>query len=76
MRKPFHFYAISDDLDFAPKKAVESLAADYSHAQKVIETIEPTSYGLKRIGHFGFFKSSMPEQLWLKVVNHFYKKQA
>lgn len=58
-------YSVTDDLMFAPPKAVEKLQAFYSNADSEIISLRPSDYGMKKIDHFGFFKSNMNKDAWL-----------
>ncbi|MFP5304791.1 MAG: hypothetical protein ACLGI7_03070 [Gammaproteobacteria bacterium] len=62
-------YAIADDPFYAPQTAVETLAAFYRNAEVVLQRIEPRQYGVAAIGHFGFFRSSMPRAAWEETAD-------
>ena len=66
--KRMRFLAIKDDLDFAPLKAVKELEKFYSQAEKEVEVVDPKAFGIKEIGHFGFFKRQHKEALWPDAV--------
>jgi predicted alpha/beta hydrolase len=57
-------YSISDDVMFAPPQAVLKLQELYENSEADIVTIRPEDYGMKKIDHFGFFKSSMNKKAW------------
>jgi predicted alpha/beta hydrolase len=61
-RKPVRLLAIEDD-DFAPVAAVQALAPLYG-AEAQVGVIRPREHGLRRLGHFGFFRKSAPQALW------------
>jgi predicted alpha/beta hydrolase len=61
---PARFLCISDDLGIAPERAVRTLAALYTSAQAEMQTIKPQDWGLRALGHFGFFRRSTPSALW------------
>jgi predicted alpha/beta hydrolase len=61
---PARFLCISDDKGIAPERAVRTLAALYTSAQAEMQTIRPQDWGLRALGHFGFFKRSTPSALW------------
>jgi predicted alpha/beta hydrolase len=63
------FYAIGDDPFYAPLAAVQALAGDYRNADSELCSIQPRDYGLTRIGHFGFFRSSMPQRAWQETAD-------
>ena len=58
------FYAVADDHDYAPPAAVRALAGFYRNAAAEVYVIEPAKLGLKRMGHFGFFRNDTPRRLW------------
>ena len=60
--------SISDDQDYAPRRAVEALAKIYRNAQIEMQRIAPADYGRERIGHFGFFRDDMPKAAWLDTA--------
>ena len=62
-RGPLTAVSIADD-DYAPAAAVEALTGLYTSSFVRRETIEPQAYGLKTIGHFGFFHPRAPRALW------------
>lgn len=64
LQSPMHFYAISDDDDFAPLRSVKALAQFYHNAPVTLERIHPEDHNIPFIGHFGFFKKDMPQVLW------------
>ncbi len=71
---PVRFISISDDKLLAPRSAVEKLVAQYGSQRKEHYHWYPDEFGLKSIGHFGFFRSSNAElwedaRLWL--MRHF-----
>jgi predicted alpha/beta hydrolase len=61
-RNPVRLLAIEDD-DYAPVPAVRALAPLYGPDAEV-RVIKPREHGLRRIGHFGFFRKSTPAVLW------------
>lgn len=65
------FLAIKDDLDFAPLKAVKELGKFYSQAEKEIKVVDPKEFGIKEIGHFGFFKRQHKDALWPNAIEWF-----
>ena len=60
--KPLLAYHITDD-DWGTKDAVEAMTQRYSSAQVEHRNVDPSDYGYKGIGHFGFFKRGR-EELW------------
>ncbi|GLQ29603.1 alpha/beta hydrolase family protein [Litoribrevibacter albus] len=78
LRKFFHqfdkkmrFLVIKDDLDFAPLKAVKALKHFYRQADHELEVIDPKDFGIKEIGHFGFFKRQHKDKLWPNAIEWF-----
>jgi predicted alpha/beta hydrolase len=63
---PLRLYAISDDA-FAPRRAVEALAALYNNAKAEIRSVEPKDFGVQSIGHFGFFRERFRASLWTEA---------
>lgn len=67
VRKSMTIYSVSDDV-YAPKEAVDWLAARYSNA--TIERIHllPKDLGQSKIGHFGFFKEKLQDSFWVSLL--------
>lgn len=61
-------YHITDDRDFAPRRAVEALSRYYANAQTEVVYRAPADWGTDRVGHFGFFKSRMPRSAWRETA--------
>lgn len=68
-RGPMRFYAIDDDHFYAPPRAVTALAGFYRNAHSLVRTLSPQDYGLRAIGHFGFFRPSMPRAAWQETAD-------
>lgn len=64
LQAPARFLAISDDQTFAPQRAVAALADFYPAAQREVLTLDPAEWGLRKLGHFGFFRRDTPRALW------------
>jgi len=62
------FIAITDDLEFAPLKAVKALQSFYKNADSDVHTLDPKTRGLKTLGHFGFFREQHRTVLWPDVL--------
>ena len=60
---------VSDDPLYGPPAGVRALGALYRNAS--VEHIElcPDDWQLKRIGHFGFFRRSMPQAAWRQALD-------
>jgi len=67
VRAPLKQILIADDEVVAPGGEL-SARAYYPNAVVEIENLRPAGYGLQAIGHFGFFRRSMPEQAWRDVA--------
>jgi len=65
---PVHLWGISDDLSYAPPRAVDALAAMYRNAVTERHTLTPQQLGLKRIGHFGAFRREPGARLWQRLL--------
>lgn len=63
VRTPIVSLSFSDD-EMMSLRNTESLHGFYCNAPKVMKRIAPQDIGAKRIGHFGFFRSSFEETLW------------
>ena len=57
--------SFSDD-EFMSARNTESLHGFYVNAPRTMKRLAPQDVGLKRIGHFGFFRSENAESLWRK----------
>lgn len=68
-RGKLRLVAIADDEQFAPQAAVQALAGFYDNADVEVRTLQPRDHGLKRIGHFGFFRADMPRAAWQETGN-------
>ncbi|WP_439886517.1 alpha/beta hydrolase family protein [Pseudomonas sp. MBLB4123] len=64
LQAPARFLVIADDLAFAPRKAVEELAGFYTAARREQQIVAPADWGLRSLGHFGFFRREAPRELW------------
>lgn len=64
VRIPLHFVNIMDDRLLAPAAATHALMHCYKNAVTSYQYIRPKDLGLKKIGHFGFFKSRFQKKLW------------
>ncbi len=67
-RGAVNLYAIADDPVFGPARAVKALAGFYENAAVKLTTVHPADYDCRHIGHFGFFRKSMPRSAWLQVL--------
>jgi predicted alpha/beta hydrolase len=60
---PLRAYAFSDD-PFAPLHAVHKLLELYPKARGEVRAMAPQDLGVRRIGHFGFFREQFRDTLW------------
>jgi predicted alpha/beta hydrolase len=65
-RRPLTVVAIADDGYYAPAPAVEALTRLYTEAEVRRETVRPGDFGLRALGHFGFFHPRAPRALWAR----------
>jgi len=49
-------------------KAVDALFAFYKNAKAEVVTRTPEDFSVKSVGHFGFFKRSMPQSAWRETA--------
>ncbi|PTX91223.1 alpha/beta fold hydrolase [Opitutus sp. ER46] len=63
MRAPVHALSFTDD-EFMSERNVASLHGFYVNARVTRRRLDPREFGLKRIGHFGFFREQHRETLW------------
>jgi predicted alpha/beta hydrolase len=68
VRAPLRAYAIGDD-PFAPRAAVAALLALYPNAPGEVRAVEPRELGVRRIGHFGFFREAFRDSLWREAAD-------
>jgi predicted alpha/beta hydrolase len=64
---PILYYTFADDR-YAPPAAVEHLMNCYSGAAKIGRHILPSEFGLRAIGHFGYFREPMKPLLWAEAA--------
>lgn len=69
VRAAMRLISFSDDTTYGPIRGVDALAGFYPHARIERQHVRPADWGLRRIGHFGFFKRSMPVQRWDEVAD-------
>lgn len=65
LRLPITAFAFTDD-EFMSARGVESLHGFYRNAPLEMQRIAPEDIGVKRIGHFGFFRERFAASLWLE----------
>jgi predicted alpha/beta hydrolase len=62
---PIVSLSFTDD-EFMSARNTESLHGFYTNARRTMKRIAPGDIGVKRIGHFGFFRHRFAENLWAK----------
>ena len=67
VRAPMLGVSIADDT-YAPRPTVEALLAFYENAPREHRHIAPADVAAKKIGHFGFFRSSFRDTLWRETA--------
>lgn len=71
LRCSIQAYSFSDDEEFAPKSSVDWLHKQYANAKVERFHIESKSLEIKKVGHFGFFRSNMQPIFWETIVSFF-----
>ena len=69
IRARMKLISFSDDTTYGPIRGVDALAGFYPNAQVERLHVTPAEWGLRSIGHFGFFKRSMPVQHWDEIAD-------
>lgn len=65
---PVHLWDVSDDLSFAPSRAVDALAEQFRNAAVQRHSITPAQVGAKSLGHFGAFRRTPGPLLWQALL--------
>jgi predicted alpha/beta hydrolase len=65
---PVHLWNISDDLRYAPARAVDALAEQFRHAAVQRHELQPRDVGVATLGHFGAFRRQPGAPLWQKLL--------
>lgn len=65
---PMQAWSFSDDT-YAPRRAVDWLHGLYASAQLERLHLAPRDAGVKRIGHFGFFRETFRDSLWPRAAS-------
>jgi predicted alpha/beta hydrolase len=60
---PLRAYAFTDD-PFAPIGAVHALMRLYPGSPSEVRSLAPAELGVRKIGHFGFFREQFRDTLW------------
>lgn len=64
---PILAYSFSDD-GFAPRRAVDRLLAGFERASVERRHVAPRELGVRRLGHWGFFREDFRETLWAQAL--------
>lgn len=67
VKTPILSLSFTDD-EFMSAANTRSLHAFYTGAPKAMLRIDPRDAGVKRIGHFGFFRRDMADAVWARYV--------
>ena len=65
---PVHLWGLSDDLSYAPPRAIDALAEQYRNAVTERHTLTPQQLGMRRLGHFGAFRREPGARLWQRLL--------
>ncbi len=68
IRGPVRLLAFSDDI-VVPPSAILDLASYYPRASHRLDRLTPAHYGVAAVGHFGFFRRSMPQSAWVDAAD-------
>jgi predicted alpha/beta hydrolase len=64
---PMLSLSFTDD-EFMSGRNIESLHGFYASAPKTMQRIAPAELGVRRIGHFGFFRAQFQGTLWTRLT--------
>jgi predicted alpha/beta hydrolase len=67
VRLPITSLSFTDD-EMMSARNIQSLHGQYTAAHKKMTRIAPADAGLKRIGHFGFFRAQSEDALWKRYL--------
>ncbi len=68
LRAPILALSIADDT-YAPRAATEALLAWYENAPQELVEVTPQWLGVKKIGHFGWFRRATGTRSWQQTLN-------
>ena len=68
-RGSLRMITVSDDPLYGPPAGVRALGSLYRNAAVEHIELRPHDWQLKRIGHFGFFRRSMPQTAWRQALD-------
>jgi len=66
---PVQLWDITDDLTYAPARAVDALAEQFRNAAVTRHTLSPSDVGVARLGHFGAFRREPGPRLWERLLD-------
>lgn len=67
VRAPIVSLSFTDD-EMMSACSIESLHGFFTNAPRTMKRLTPQDLGVKRIGHFGFFRSDFADLLWRKYL--------
>jgi predicted alpha/beta hydrolase len=67
VRLPITSLSFTDD-EMMSARNIQSLHGQYTAAHKKMTRIAPADAGMKRIGHFGFFRAQSEDALWMRYL--------
>lgn len=67
VRTPILSLSFTDD-EYMSERNTASIHGFYVSAPREMQRIAPASFGLSRIGHFGFFRRTLGEVLWPRLA--------
>lgn len=65
---PILSLSFTDD-EYMSERNIASLHGFYENAQRTMRRLAPADVGLKRIGHFGFFRADIGSRLWPSMLD-------
>ncbi len=65
---PITAFSITDD-EAMTRHCTEKLLAAYKNAPHRLLIVDPSTYGIKRVGHIGFFRVAQQNTLWPLLLN-------
>lgn len=68
LRTPILSLSFTDD-EFMSGRNIESLHSFYSGAPRTMQRFAPADVGVRRIGHFGFFRPQFQGTLWTRLTH-------
>jgi predicted alpha/beta hydrolase len=75
LRAPLRSYALTDDA-YAPLAGVQWLVSRYPNARSEVRSVSPAEAGVRKLGHFGFFRDKVRDSLWAEAAQWLEAAQA